>query len=48
MADAWFQGWNKVKDETNWADFVEDFCVRFGEKPMIDTIEEFNKFKKEG
>ena len=45
MADAWFQGWNKVRDETNWANFVEEFCVRFGEKPIIDTIEEFNKLK---
>ena len=34
MADAWFQGWNKVRDKTNWVDLVEDFCVRFGEKPM--------------
>ena len=27
---------------------MEDFCIRFGEKPMIDTIKEFNKFKQEG
>jgi len=48
IVDAWFQGWNKVRGETYWADLVEDFWVRFSEKPTTDTIEEFNKFKQEG
>ena len=48
IADAWYQGWNKVRVEANWTKFVEDLCDRFGEKSMADTIEEFNKLKQEG
>ena len=37
-----------MRVEINCTEFVEDFCVRFGEKPMTDIIEEFNKLKQEG
>ena len=48
MVDAWFQGWDRVRVETNWTEFVEDFCVTFGKKSMTNTIEEFNNLKQDG
>lgn len=48
MADAWYQGWIKLRNEANWTEFVEDFYYRFGEKNMINVIEEFNNLKQEG
>jgi len=31
-----------------WIDFAEELCVQFGERNMVDVIEEFNKLKQEG
>ena len=31
-----------------WIDFVEELCIRFGERNITDVIEEFNKLKQEG
>ena len=31
-----------------WIDFAEEFCIRFGERNMVDIVEEFNKLKQEG
>ena len=48
IADSWYQGWSKMRIETNWTEFVEDLCVRFGERSTANVIEEFNKLKQEG
>lgn len=37
--EKWWGGWN---------DFVEELCVRFGEKNMFDVVEEFKMLKQTG
>lgn len=44
--DEWYQGWSGVKEECSWGEFVEDLCERFGERGMLDVVEEFNKLKQ--
>ena len=46
--DALFQGWSGVKENCSWVEFVEDLCDCFGERGMLDVVEEFNKLKQEG
>ena len=46
--DAWFQGWIGAKEGCQWAEFVEDLCERFGDRNMMDMVEEFNKLRQEG
>ena len=47
VGDAWFQGWIGVRDACQWAEFVEDLCEMFGDRTMIDVVEEFNKLRQE-
>ena len=48
VGDAWFQGWSRVKEGYQWAKFLEDLCERFGDRNMMDIVEEFNKLRQEG
>jgi len=48
VGDAWYQGWMGVKDKCSWEEFVEGLCGRFGEKEMLDVVEEFNKLRQGG
>ena len=44
--DSWFQGWIQAEGNGgNWVEFAKRLCKRFGERSMIDVIEEFNKLK---
>ena len=43
--DTWFQGWSGVREDCSWEEFVEGLCERFGEKGMLDVVEEFNKLR---
>jgi len=45
VVDLWFQGWSGKRGEWRWPEFVEDLCMRFGEKTRIEIIEEFNKLR---
>ena len=45
--DAWFQGWIGTKEGCRWAEFVEGLCERFGDRNMLDVVEEFNKLRQE-
>ena len=45
MENAWFQGWITMKKGSHWSVFVDDLCERFGDRSMMDVIEEFNKLK---
>ena len=48
-ADSQYQGWTKAREvEAGWNNFVEELCVRFGEKNMSDVIEEFKMLKQTG
>lgn len=47
VAYSWFQGWNGSQEDSSWSDFVEEFCVRFGDWNLVDVVEEFNKLKQE-
>ena len=33
--------------DSNWTDFVEEFCARFGDRNLVDVVEEFNKLRQE-
>ena len=46
--DAWFQAWIGAKEGCWWAEFVEDLCEQFGDRNMMDVVEELNKLKQEG
>jgi len=42
MLDVWYQRWSRMRIELNWTEFVVDFYDRFGERTLVDVIEEFN------
>ena len=46
VVDAWYQGCIRQRRDCTWADFSEKMCERFGERSMVDVIEEFNKLKQ--
>lgn len=46
VGDAWYQKWMGVKDKCSWEEFVEGLCGRFGEKGMLNVVEEFNKLRQ--
>ena len=48
VGDAWFQGWLRVREGYQWAEFVEDLCEKFGNRSMMDIVEEFNKLRQRG
>jgi len=49
LVDFWYQGWIQDRgNDVNWTEFAEGLCEQFGERSMIDVIEEFNKLKQEG
>ena len=48
FGDIWFQGWSKVRESYSWKEFSEGLCERFGEKGMINVVEEFNRLRQEG
>ena len=35
-----------MKEECSWGEFVDSLCERFGEKGMLDVVEEFNKLRQ--
>jgi len=37
-----------VKKECSWGEFVDGLCERFGEKGMLDVVEEFDKLRQGG
>lgn len=39
IVDVWFQGLSRRRTELSWPEFVEDFCMQFGERNMMDVIE---------
>jgi len=48
MVGTWFQEWSKVRETSNLDDFTKGLCERFGERGMMDIVEEFNRLKQEG
>ncbi|XP_052203128.1 uncharacterized protein LOC127808594 [Diospyros lotus] len=48
VVDAWFQGCLSLRREYTWEEFSERLCERFGERSVVDTIEEFNKLRQTG
>ena len=49
MIDSWYQGWILARErEAGWNEFVEELCMRFGERSMSDVIEEFKMLKQTG
>ena len=48
VGDVWFQGWSKARENYTWDDFTKGLCGRFGERGMIDSVEEFNRLKQDG
>jgi len=48
VGDIWFQGWSGVREGYSWDEFSRGLCKRFGERRMVDIVEEFNKLKQIG
>ena len=48
MGDIWFQGCSGVREDHSWEELVRGLCERFGERRMVDIVEEFNKLKHRG
>jgi len=47
--DTWYQGRKQVEGEAViWPEFSEELCGWFGEKSMVDVVEEFNKLRQDG
>lgn len=43
--DVWFQGLKLEKPQLNWKKFNDLLCKRFGNKGMLDVVDEFNKLQ---
>ena len=35
-----------MREDYTWEEFFEKLCKQFGERSIVDTIEEFNKLKQ--
>ena len=49
IVDAWYRSWKQSKGGVvSWVAFAEELYGRFGEKSMVDIVEEFNKLRQDG
>jgi len=46
VVDAWYQGCVRVGRIHTWEEFAKKLNERFGERSMVDIVEEFNKLKQ--
>ena len=46
VVDAWYQGSLRQGMIYTWEEFSEKLCEQFGERSMMDVVEEFNKLRQ--